>query len=44
MAQVLENLGTSTDKGKNNLEKDLELGSSSQLAEDFPDIEMSFPR
>jgi hypothetical protein len=43
MAQVLGNLGTSTDKGKNNLEKDLEPGSSSKLAEDFPDIEMSFP-
>jgi hypothetical protein len=43
MAQVLGNLGTSTDKGKNNLEKDLEPGSSSKLAEDFPDTKMSFP-
>jgi hypothetical protein len=43
MAQVLGNLGTSTDKGKNNLEKDLELGSSSRPVEDFPETEMSFP-
>jgi hypothetical protein len=43
MAQVLGNLGTSTDKGKNNLEKDLELGSSSRPVEEFPKTEMSFP-
>jgi hypothetical protein len=43
MAQVLGNLGTSTNKSKNNLEKDLKLGSSSKPTKDFPDTEMSFP-
>ena len=43
MDQVLGNLGTSTDRNEHNLEKEPEPGSSSKLAEDFPDTEMSFP-
>jgi hypothetical protein len=43
MAQVMGNLGTSTDRDEHNLEKEPKPGSSSKLAEDFPDIEMSFP-
>jgi hypothetical protein len=42
MAQFWGNLGTLNDKGKNNLEKDLEPCSSSKLVEDFPNTEMSF--
>jgi hypothetical protein len=43
IAQVLGNLGNLTDRDENNLEKDPEPTSSSKPAEDFPDIEMSFP-
>jgi hypothetical protein len=43
MDQVLGNLGTSTDRGKNNMENDLEPGSSSRPIEDFPETKMSFP-
>ena len=42
IAQVLGSLGTSIDRGTNNLEKFLEQASSSKLVEDFFDIEMSF--
>jgi hypothetical protein len=43
MAQVLGNLGTSTNRDEHNLEKEPEPGSSSKLAEDFLDTEMFFP-
>jgi hypothetical protein len=39
----LGNLGTLIDRGTNNPEKCPEQASSSKPAEDFPDIEMSFP-
>jgi hypothetical protein len=41
--QVLGNLGTLTDRDEHNLEKEPKPTSSSKLAEDFPDIEISFP-
>ena len=43
MAQVLGNLGTSTDRDEHNLEKEPEPGSSSKFVEDFPNTVMSFP-
>jgi hypothetical protein len=42
LAEVLGNLGTLTDKDEHNMEKGPEPTSSSKLAEDFPNIEMSF--
>jgi hypothetical protein len=42
IAQVLGDLGTLTDRDEHNLEKEPEPASSSKLAKDFPDIEMSF--
>jgi hypothetical protein len=43
IAQVLGSLGTSLDRGTNNQEIHSEQPSSSNLVEDFPNIEMSFP-
>jgi hypothetical protein len=37
-------LGTSIDRGTNNPKGFPEQASSSKPAEDFPDIEMSFPK
>jgi gas vesicle protein len=43
IAQVLGSLGTSIDRDTNKPEEYQERASSSKPAEDFPDIEMSFP-